>query len=128
MSLTAGGDRIGAGFDDVAKLTVYVVDWTPDKMGALVDGATRVAASKGTDIIRPITPNGVAALGEMSSASQVPVMIAWRSATWRSRVPVVLSSPRLPPTPMLDVHVAVHTMVASTGYDSPFGATDEECR
>lgn len=57
-------EGVGAGFDDVARLTVYVVDWTPDKMAALVDGATRVAASKGIDLIRPITLIGVAALGE----------------------------------------------------------------
>lgn len=57
-------EGVGAGFDDVARLNIYVVDWTPDKMAALVDGATRVAASKGIDLIRPITLIGVAALGE----------------------------------------------------------------
>jgi len=63
-NLTVALEGAGASFDDVAKLTVYVVDWTPDKMGALVDGATRVAASKGIDLIRPVTLIGVAALGE----------------------------------------------------------------
>ena len=53
----------GATFDDVAKLTVYVVDWTPDKMAALGAGAGKAAAS-GIDIVRPITLIGVAALGE----------------------------------------------------------------
>ncbi len=63
-NLTVALEGAGASFDDVAKLTVYVVDWTPDKMGALVDGATRVAASKSIDLIRPVTLIGVAALGE----------------------------------------------------------------
>ncbi|MEJ7720827.1 MAG: Rid family hydrolase [Ilumatobacteraceae bacterium] len=54
----------GAGFDDVAKLTVYVVDWTPTRWERLIDGATRVAASKSIDLIRPVTLIGVAALGE----------------------------------------------------------------
>lgn len=54
----------GATFDDVAKLTVYVVDWTPDKMAALGDGVGRVAARSGIDPVRPITLIGVAALGE----------------------------------------------------------------
>ncbi|HEU4328733.1 MAG TPA: RidA family protein [Roseiflexaceae bacterium] len=54
----------GATFADVAKLTVYVVDWRPDKMEQLVAGAMRVAADFGFDPRRPITLIGVAALGE----------------------------------------------------------------
>lgn len=53
----------GATFQDVAKLTVYVVDWTPDKMEQLVAGAMRAAAAIGFDPRRPITLVGVAALG-----------------------------------------------------------------
>ncbi len=64
MSLTAGGDRIGAGFDDVAKLTVYVVDWTTDKMPALGEGVGRAVSALGIDPLKPITLIGVAALGE----------------------------------------------------------------
>lgn len=55
---------VGGSFADVAKLTVYVVDWTPDKMGALGDGVGRVVADLGIDPVRPITLLGVAALGE----------------------------------------------------------------
>ncbi len=54
---------VGASFEDVAKLTVYVVDWTPDKMEPLVAGATRVATQLGFDPRKPITLIGVAALG-----------------------------------------------------------------
>ncbi|KUI31980.1 RidA family protein [Mycobacterium sp. GA-2829] len=54
----------GATFDDVAKLTVYLVDWTPDKMPALADGLTRAQARLGTTAAPPLTGIGVAALAE----------------------------------------------------------------
>ncbi|MGI5269085.1 RidA family protein [Nonomuraea sp. CA-218870] len=56
--------EIGGSFDDVAKLTVYVVDWTPDKMPLLGEGVARAAAKLGVDPVKPITLLGVAALGE----------------------------------------------------------------
>ena len=52
----------GATFDDVAKLTVYVVDWTPDKMPQLLDGIARAAARLGVTPVPPATMIGVAAL------------------------------------------------------------------
>ncbi|MFB4279619.1 MULTISPECIES: RidA family protein [unclassified Nonomuraea] len=55
---------VGGSFDDVAKLTVYVVDWTPDKMPLLGEGVARAAAKLGVDPVKPITLLGVAALGE----------------------------------------------------------------
>ncbi|MFC7582605.1 hypothetical protein ACFQYP_01430 [Nonomuraea antimicrobica] len=55
---------VGGSFDDVAKLTVYVVDWTPDKMPLLGEGVARAAAKLGIDPVKPITLLGVAALGE----------------------------------------------------------------
>ncbi|KUI28026.1 enamine deaminase RidA [Mycobacterium sp. IS-1742] len=54
----------GATFDDVAKLTVYLVDWTPDKMPALADGVARAAAKLGITATPPLTGIGVAALAE----------------------------------------------------------------
>jgi enamine deaminase RidA (YjgF/YER057c/UK114 family) len=54
----------GGSFDDVAKLTVYVVDWSPDKMPLLGEGVSRAAARLGIDPVKPITLLGVAALGE----------------------------------------------------------------
>ncbi|RKT84116.1 Enamine deaminase RidA, house cleaning of reactive enamine intermediates, YjgF/YER057c/UK114 family [Saccharopolyspora antimicrobica] len=56
--------EIGGSFDDVAKLTVYVVDWTPEKMPLLGEGVNRAAAKLGIDPVKPITLLGVAALGE----------------------------------------------------------------
>jgi enamine deaminase RidA (YjgF/YER057c/UK114 family) len=52
----------GGSFDDVAKLTCYVVDWTPDKMPALLDGIARGSAKLGTSAKPPATLIGVAAL------------------------------------------------------------------
>ncbi|WP_031151754.1 RidA family protein [Streptomyces erythrochromogenes] len=52
----------GATLDDVAKLNVYVVDWTPDKMPLLMEGIARAAAKLGTVPLPPATLLGVAAL------------------------------------------------------------------
>ncbi|SDJ78664.1 RidA family protein [Streptomyces indicus] len=56
--------EIGGSFDDVAKLTVYVVDWSPEKMPLLGEGVGRAAEKLGVDPVKPITLLGVAALGE----------------------------------------------------------------
>ncbi|MCX5015352.1 RidA family protein [Streptomyces sp. NBC_00555] len=55
---------VGGSFDDVAKLTVYVVDWHPDKMPLLGEGVARAAAKPAVDPVKSITLLGVAALGE----------------------------------------------------------------
>ena len=55
---------VGGTFEDVAKLTVYVVDWTPDKMAALGAGVGRAVERVGINPLRPITLIGVAALAE----------------------------------------------------------------
>ncbi|MFE9168200.1 RidA family protein [Streptomyces kebangsaanensis] len=52
----------GASFDDVVKLTVYLVDWTPDKMPLFLDGVARAAAKLKTTSAPPFTGVGVAAL------------------------------------------------------------------
>jgi enamine deaminase RidA (YjgF/YER057c/UK114 family) len=52
----------GASFDDVVKLTVYVVDWTPDKMPLFLEGVARAAAKLGTTPMAPGTLIGVATL------------------------------------------------------------------
>ncbi|MEU6991044.1 RidA family protein [Streptomyces sp. NPDC046465] len=53
---------IGGSFDDVAKLTVYVVDWTPEKMPLFLEGVARAAERLGTTPVPPGTLLGVAAL------------------------------------------------------------------
>ncbi|EFE71389.1 RidA family protein [Streptomyces viridosporus] len=62
--LNVGAALAGAGgsFDDVAKLTVHVVDWTPDKMPLLLEGIARAAAKLGVTPAAPATLLGVAAL------------------------------------------------------------------
>jgi enamine deaminase RidA (YjgF/YER057c/UK114 family) len=55
---------VGGSFDDVAKLTVYIVDWTADKLPALGEGVGRAAAKLGVDPTKPVTLLSVAALGE----------------------------------------------------------------
>jgi enamine deaminase RidA (YjgF/YER057c/UK114 family) len=45
----------GASFDDVAKLTLYVVDWTPDKLAALGEGIARAAETLGITARPPLT-------------------------------------------------------------------------
>ncbi|WP_327136071.1 RidA family protein (plasmid) [Streptomyces sp. NBC_01343] len=52
----------GGSFADVAKLTVYVVDWTPDKMPLLLEGVARAAAKLGVTPVPPASLLGVAAL------------------------------------------------------------------
>ena len=54
--------EVGASFDDVAKLTVYVVDWTPDKMPLFLEGVARASAKLGITPMAPGTLIGVAAL------------------------------------------------------------------
>ena len=55
---------VGGSFDDVAKLTLYVVEWSADKMGDLGAGVARAAARLGVDPVKPITLIPVAALAE----------------------------------------------------------------
>ena len=54
----------GGSFDDVAKLTVYVVDWSLDKMPLFLEGVSRAAAKLGVAPVPPATLVGVAALAE----------------------------------------------------------------
>ena len=53
---------VGASFDDVAKLTVYVVDWMPDKLPLFLEGVSRAAAKLGVTPVPPATLIGVCAL------------------------------------------------------------------
>ncbi|MFG2330977.1 RidA family protein [Streptomyces sp. NPDC048604] len=52
----------GGTFRDVAKLTVYVVDWKPDMMPLLMDGVSRAIGKLGLAPVPPATLIGVAAL------------------------------------------------------------------
>ncbi|AWI29965.1 RidA family protein [Streptomyces sp. ICN441] len=64
LNIATGLEAAGATFDDVLRLTMYVVDWSLDKWEAITAGAERAAARLGADVIRPTTLVGVAALAE----------------------------------------------------------------
>lgn len=53
---------VGGTFDDVTRLTVYAVDWTPDKMPLLLAGIARAKEKLGTTAAPPASLLGVAAL------------------------------------------------------------------
>ena len=55
---------VGGTFADVAKLTLFVVDWAPEKMAALGAGIGRAAAALGIDPLKAATLIGVSALAE----------------------------------------------------------------
>jgi enamine deaminase RidA (YjgF/YER057c/UK114 family) len=57
--------EVGASFDHVAKVTVYLVDWTADKMVPFIEGVARASARLGIEPpVPPLTGIGVAALAE----------------------------------------------------------------
>lgn len=55
---------VGGSFDDVAKLTLYFVDWSADKLPALGAGVGAATEKIGLDLIKPVTLLSVSALGE----------------------------------------------------------------
>ena len=55
---------VGGSFEDVAKLTIYVVDWDESKLPALGDGVFRASAALGIDPLKPVSLIGVGMLGE----------------------------------------------------------------
>lgn len=57
-------ESVGGTFGDVAKLTVYVVNWSPEMLPELGAGVDRAAARLGVDPIKPVTLISVAGLGE----------------------------------------------------------------
>ncbi|WP_406275829.1 RidA family protein [Nocardia sp. NBC_00881] len=62
LNIATALDEAGGSFDDVAKLTFYVLDWTADKMPPLLEGIARAAAKLGFTPVPPTTLIGVAAL------------------------------------------------------------------
>jgi len=64
LNVATAVEAAGGTFADVAKLTLYVVDWAPDKLPALGEGVGRAAARLGVDLTKAVTLIPVAALGE----------------------------------------------------------------
>ncbi|MEV8375823.1 RidA family protein [Kribbella sp. NPDC056861] len=62
LNIAKALDGIGATFDNVAKLTVYVVDYTPDKLAVFLEGAAAAAKKLGITPAPPASLIGVAAL------------------------------------------------------------------
>jgi enamine deaminase RidA (YjgF/YER057c/UK114 family) len=55
VNVAAGLEAAGATFDDVAKVTLYVVDWEESKLGPLVEGIGRAAQRVGGAAFAPTT-------------------------------------------------------------------------
>ncbi len=62
LNVAAALAAVDGSFDDLVKLTLYVVDWSGDSMGQLVEGIGRAAARLGVTPAAPITGIGVSAL------------------------------------------------------------------
>jgi len=69
---------LGASFSDIAKLTVYVVDWSPSKMEFLISGAMRAAEDLGFDHRRPLTLVGVTGLADSTWLVEVEALAVLR--------------------------------------------------
>jgi len=55
LNVAAGLDAAGATFDDVAKTTIYVVDWDDAKLEQLITGFGRAAERIGGASVAPAT-------------------------------------------------------------------------
>jgi enamine deaminase RidA (YjgF/YER057c/UK114 family) len=63
LNVGAALAEIGGSFDNITKLTIYVADWTVDKMPLVQEGRARACAKLGcADTLAPGTLIGVAAL------------------------------------------------------------------
>ncbi|MEV0694533.1 RidA family protein [Streptomyces sp. NPDC050388] len=62
LNVATGLAGVGAAFDDVVKLTVYVVDWSPAKFPLFMEGVSRAAEKLGGIPVPPGTLLGIAAL------------------------------------------------------------------
>ncbi len=62
LNVAAAVAEAGGTFDDVAKLTTYLTNWTLDKMPLVQEGRARALARIGVTSLAPGTLVGVAAL------------------------------------------------------------------
>ena len=65
---------VGCSWDDVVKRTLYVVDWSTDKVPQLIDGITRASTRLGITSTPPGTLVGVAALADPEHLVEVDVI------------------------------------------------------
>ena len=66
--------EVGASYTDVARLTVYVVDLSPDKMQLLLAGVGNAARDLGFDHRRPVTLIGCSGLADPHWLVEVEAM------------------------------------------------------
>lgn len=64
-------EAAGGSFADVADLTIYVVDWSPELLPQLGEGVGRAAGRLGFDPLKPVTLISVAGLGEQGLLVEV---------------------------------------------------------
>jgi enamine deaminase RidA (YjgF/YER057c/UK114 family) len=62
LNVAAAVAEAGGTLDNVAKLTIYIADWTLDKMPLVQEGRARALAKLGVTLLAPGTLIGVAAL------------------------------------------------------------------
>ncbi|BAL88660.1 putative endoribonuclease L-PSP [Actinoplanes missouriensis 431] len=62
LSVATALAGVGASFDDVVKLTVHVVDWSADRMPALLAGLEQAKKQLGSSAAPPASLFGIAAL------------------------------------------------------------------
>lgn len=62
MNVATALAAVGGTFGDVVRLTMYIVDWSPDTMPLLLEGVARAAARLETTPVPPFTGIGVSAL------------------------------------------------------------------
>ncbi|MGY5882956.1 RidA family protein [Modestobacter lacusdianchii] len=65
--------EVGATFADVATMTVFVVDWTLDKMPAFLEGVARASAELGVTPAAPASLIGVSVLFDPDFLVEVQV-------------------------------------------------------
>jgi enamine deaminase RidA (YjgF/YER057c/UK114 family) len=64
LNVATALESVGGTFADVAKITLYVVGWSPEKLADLGAGVGRAAERLGLDLTRPVTLLPVPALAE----------------------------------------------------------------
>ena len=62
LNVVGALESVGATYDDVAKLTLYLVDWEPSKIEGIVAGSAAAAGKLGAGPLKPAMLIGVAAV------------------------------------------------------------------
>lgn len=74
VNVAAALEAVGGTFADITKLTMYVVDWQPEKIAAVGQGIRRAAKRLAVDTSKAMTLIGVGALVEPDLLVEVDVV------------------------------------------------------